>query len=161
MTIEGDDCTSSFKKDILLRTIYFASLIDISFDATNLPLPKVVVVPNPIHELFRENPRIFATQIPILKKYNIRSFDQCITADGRHLLPYDLILANASPKAHSGKVARWFTFLKSHTTNLISANLHPNVTRLWLSYWNEYSSQVVFGRTLLIDYDSFSSIVVH
>src|SRR5215204_7030673 len=45
--------------------------------------------------------------------------------------------------------------------NVIPDDLNPHISKLWLSCWDEPSLQAIFGRTLMIDYDSFSAIVVH
>src|SRR5256714_4422394 len=177
--------TSSFQKDIICRTIYFASLIDISFDPTNLPLPSGVVVPYPIHDYFRESPRIFAKQIPYLRKLSVSSLTQCVSPNGKHLLPFCAIVQKVAPDTRISRTTNWFTSLvKSVTQNdslltlkpdfIISAEFlpeppsiniipsdHPIYARSWLATWNESSNSVDFGRSLQIDHNNFEAIVVH
>src|SRR5215212_8524260 len=176
--------TNAFKTDLLFRTIYFASLYNITFDHLALPASTSSVVPaNPIQDYFKDNPRLFAKVLYQLKKHNIRSFSQCISDDGLALLPHAEIMARqkTSTLTKSFRVPAWYTHLKNTTTmtgqsyrlkaeyvvNDVKSLPIPSHIILttpetndlfWLAQWHEPSQTMIFGRTISIDTNRLATV---
>src|SRR4051794_18654395 len=163
--------TNTFKTDLIFRTIYFASLLDISFDHTNLLSSNSITISNPIHEYFQDNPGLFAKALYQIKKHNIRSFSQCVTDDGCALLPHAIIMAKHSTATNSIRVPAWYKYLKAITTTsltsyalkeefiisnpekIIESTLSiPDINiasnPIWITTWNESQNSANFGRVI-------------
>jgi len=176
--------TNTFKTDLLFRTIYFASLWNVTFDHLSLPVADVDgSTVHPIHKYFKGNPRLFAKALYQLKKHNIRSFSQCITDNGTALLPHAEIMArqNSSALKRSYRIPAWYSHLKEVTTvSSLSYVLKPEYTimevatlpdpsysihtmsspneLLWLAQWHEPSQSTTYGRTTTIDSDQLATV---
>src|SRR5436305_2153095 len=83
--------TKTFLNDLLCRTLHFATLLNISYDLSTLPLPKYISSPHAIHDKFITNSKLYALQISLLKQMNIRSYAQCINSSDTYLLPFQKI----------------------------------------------------------------------
>src|SRR5436305_10816495 len=81
--------TKTFLNDLLCRTLHFATLLNISYDSSTLPLPKYIGSQHAIHDKFITDPKLYALQKLLLKRMNIRSYAQCINS---HLLPFQKIV---------------------------------------------------------------------
>ena len=47
------------------------TLLNISYDSSTLPLPKYIGSQHAIHDNFITDPKLYALQIPLLKRMNI------------------------------------------------------------------------------------------
>src|SRR4051795_3186294 len=110
--------TKTFLNDLLCRTLHFASSISISFDSTTLPLPKYIGSSYPIHEKYVVNSKLYASQISLLKRMNIRSYAQCVASSGTHILPFQKIAEIYAPHLKVGRSPKWYTCLADTVTEV-------------------------------------------
>src|SRR4051794_30091585 len=108
--------TKTFRNDLLCRTLHFAALLNISYDPSTLPLPKHVSSAYALHDKFTSNSKLYAIQIPFLKRMNIRSYAQCIDPSGTHLLPFQTIVELYASHLKISRPPKWYTFLRSLAT---------------------------------------------
>src|SRR3954451_11761891 len=108
--------TKTFKNDLLCRTLHFAALLNISYDTSILSLPKHIGSAYALHDKFTSNLKLYAIQIPFLKRMNIRSYTQCIDPSGTHLLPFQTIVKLYASHLKISRPPKWYTFLRSLVT---------------------------------------------
>src|SRR3954453_3498321 len=108
--------TKTFRNDLLCRTLHFAALLNISYDPSTLPLPKHVGSAYALHDKFTSNSKLYAIQIPFLKRMNIRSYTQCVDPSGTHLLPFQTLVELYASHLKISRPPKWYTFLRSLPT---------------------------------------------
>ena len=128
---------------------------------------------------------------PFLKRINIRSLAQCVTPDGKSLLPFHNIAEIYTPHVKIGRSPKWYSFLsevvldntssmplslKSEyiipSDDVLNRNIYPSpiphtytqddVGKLWLTSWHAPSDSVKFGRlTVTPSLHNSNIIIVH
>src|SRR3954453_10917195 len=108
--------TKTFRNDLLCRTLHFAALLNISYDSSTLPLLKHIGSAYAIHDKFVSNSKLYALQIPLLKRMNIRSYTQCIDSSSTHLLSFQTIVKLYASHLKISRPPKWYTFLRTLVT---------------------------------------------
>src|SRR5256714_1627221 len=103
--------TKTFLNDLLCRTLHFATLLNISYDSSTLPLPKHIGLQHAIHDKFITDPKLYALQIPLLKRMNIQLYAQCIDPSDTHFLPFQKIIELYASHLKISRPPKWYTFL--------------------------------------------------
>ncbi len=137
------------------------------------------------------NPKLYASLIaPFLQRTNIRSLAQCVTPNGKSLLPYHNIAEIYTLHIKVGRSLKWYSFLsevvlentsssmslslKSEyiipSADVLNRNIYPSpiphtytqddVGKLWLTSWHAPSDSVKFGRLTITPSLHDSNIII-
>jgi len=94
--------------DLIFRTIAFASKFGLRFLP---PFTSPANAHTPLYSLFNDNPKLFASSLIHLKRYNLQYLSSCLSPDGITLLPLTTIIANSSSLFPPRKSPRWFKYI--------------------------------------------------
>jgi hypothetical protein len=104
-----------YKTDYILRLLAFSLEIGIRF--VNPQLHNTTTRHHtPIYTLFKDNPSLYNSSVRLLRKNNIFYLSDCISNDGRIILPFKDIIHLHSTNKPSGVIPRWYHHIKSITS---------------------------------------------
>src|SRR4051812_1121224 len=167
--------TNIMNTNLVLRIIFHASKIGVSFATTTLQASRSVNNNTYIFTLFENNSGLYSSSLHMIKRSNIKTLNQCTSADGTVLLQYrDAFKRNS--QAHSGgRMSNWYNHLVFNTCHANSFHLKDEFIQQsprdstslntllfprfpvperniraasWCSTWNELTQSPIIGKAI-------------
>src|SRR4051794_39853034 len=115
--------TNIMNTNLVLRIIFHTSKIGISFATTTLQASRSVDNNTYIFTLFENNPGLYSSLLHMIKRSNIKTLNQCTSADDTVLLQYRNAFRKNSQAHSGGKMPNWYNHLISNTCHANSFRL--------------------------------------
>src|SRR3954469_2855310 len=103
--------TNIMNTDLVFRIIFHAHQIGISFATTTLQASRSVDDNTYIFTLFENNPDLYSSSLHTIKRSNIKTLNQCTSADGTVLLQYRNAFRKNSQAHSGGRMPNWYNYL--------------------------------------------------
>src|SRR3989440_6183746 len=107
--------TKYMKTDYIFSVLLFSSILGISL-ARPLQASRSVEY-TPIYSLFCENPSLYASSLPMIKRSNIQFLHQCTSNDNSVLLPYRDAFTQNSAERPGTITPKWYQHIINKVTH--------------------------------------------
>src|SRR3954468_22643695 len=112
--------------DLIFRIVFHAHQIGISFATTTLQVSQSVNGNTYIFTLFKNNPGLYSSSLHMIKRSNIKTLNQCMSADSTVLLPYRNAFRKNSQAYSGGRMPKWYDHLVTSTCHVNSLCLRDD-----------------------------------